>query len=327
MTIYDIAKRAGVSASTDSRVVNHRAGISEATRRKIEAILEETGFAIDEGARGLVSQKSRMVGILVSDIRNQHHIEGAWLVCRRLQEKGYVSILLNAGESGAEKAECVRILSTRKVDALVLVGSAFQCREVEASLGRYMPDVPVVFQNGVFSLGNVHSAVAAEDRGSRAAVEHLASSGRRRIAYINNTDTPSNRKKIEGYRSAISSHGLDEIIIPSCADSMEGGMAAASALLDGHSGIDAMLCSVDIVAAGACRLILERGMRIPEDIAVIGTDDSPYATIASPQLSSIDTRLGTLSDLCSDMLIALLEGRGAEKLVTVEPQLVVRQTG
>ena len=329
MTIYDIAAKAGVSASTVSRVINGRSGIGKATRERVEAILKETGFVIDEGARSLVSQKSHMVGILVSDIRNQHHIEGAYMILRRLQEDGYVSLLLNAGESPDQKAECIRILARRKIDALVLVGSAFECPEVEAAIVAYMSSIPVVFQNGSFTLANVHSALAAEDRGTEEAVDHLYEEGRRRIAYVNNADTASNRRKIAGYRRAMARHGLEPLIVPSCReDSGEAGGDATASLLANHPDVDAIIFSIDITAVGACRRILDSGRRIPDDIAVIGTDDSPYARLANPRLTSIDTKLQKLSDICCDMLLGALEGREEDKgKAYVEASLSVRETG
>ncbi|MBO8443203.1 MAG: LacI family DNA-binding transcriptional regulator [Spirochaetes bacterium] len=329
MTIYDIAAKAGVSASTVSRVINGRSGIGKATRERVEAILKETGFVIDEGARSLVSQKSHMVGILVSDIRNQHHIEGAYMILRRLQEEGYVCLLLNAGESPDEKAECIRILARRKIDALVLVGSAFECPEVEAAIVAHMSSIPVVFQNGSFTLANVHSALAAEDRGTEEAVDHLYEEGRRRIAYVNNADTASNRRKIAGYRRAMARHGLEPLIVPSCReDSGEAGGEATASLLANHPDVDAIIFSIDITAVGACRYILDSGRRIPDDIAVIGTDDSPYARLANPRLTSIDTKLQKLSDICCDMLLGALEGREEDKgKAYVEASLTVRETG
>ena len=329
MTIYDIAAKAGVSASTVSRVINGRSGIGKATRERVEAILKETGFVIDEGARSLVSQKSHMVGILVSDIRNQHHIEGAYMILRRLQEEGYVCLLLNAGESPDQKAECIRILARRKIDALVLVGSAFECPEVEAAIVAHMSSIPVVFQNGSFTLANVHSALAAEDRGTEEAVDHLCEEGRRRIAYVNNADTASNRRKIAGYRRAMARHGLEPLIVPSCReDSGEAGGEATASLLANHPDVDAIIFSIDITAVGACRYILDSGRCIPDDIAVIGTDDSPYARLANPRLTSIDTRLQKLSDICCDMLLGALEGRGEDQSKAyVEASLSVRETG
>lgn len=329
MTIYDIAAKAGVSASTVSRVINGRSGIGKATRERVEAILKETGFVIDEGARSLVSQKSHMVGILVSDIRNQHHIEGAYMILRRLQEEGYVSLLLNAGESPDQKAECIRILARRKIDALVLVGSAFECPEVEAAIVAHMSSIPVVFQNGSFTLANVHSALAAEDRGTEEAVDHLYEGGRRRIAYVNNADTASNRRKIAGYRRAMARHGLEPLVVPSCReDSGEAGGEATASLLANHPDVDAIIFSIDITAVGACRHILDSGRCIPDDIAVIGTDDSPYARLANPRLTSIDTKLQKLSDICCDMLLGALEGRGEDQSKAyVEASLSVRETG
>ena len=325
LTIYDIAKQAGVSASTVSRVINRHSGIKKSTREKVEKILAESNFSVSEAARGLVNQTSRMIGILVSDIRNQHHIEGAYMMEQHFMKKGYCSIILNAGDSDESKAGYVRILASRRVDALVLVGSAFQCEAVRQAIEDYMPDTPVVFQNGVFSLKNVSSAVADEVSGTYEAVKYLYNQGRRHIAYINNNDTPSNRKKIAGYDKAMEELGLVRSFHV-CEDSAEGSADATTRLLDQEPETDAIIYSVDILAVGASRRILDMGKHIPQDIAIIGTDNSPIAGHSNPRLSSIDTRLQELSTACSQILEKAIEDPSYHEEVEVTPVLVLRET-
>ena len=124
-------------------------------------------------------------------------------------------------------------------------------------------------------------------------------------------------------------HGLEPLVVPSCReDSGEAGGEATASLLASHPDVDAIIFSIDITAVGACRHILDSGRRIPDDIAVIGTDDSPYARLANPRLTSIDTKLQKLSDICCDMLLGALEGRGEDQSKAyVEASLSVRETG
>ena len=122
MTIYDIAREAGVSASTVSRVINGKPGVNPATRERVRALLEQHHYAPNEAARGLVTHSSRMVGVLVADIRNQHHIEGAYYIADELAKLGYCALVLNTGGSDEQRAEGIRQLQTRKVEAAVLMG-------------------------------------------------------------------------------------------------------------------------------------------------------------------------------------------------------------
>ena len=306
MTIYDIARQVGVSASTVSRVINKRPGINAKTREKVEKALSESNFSINEAAKGLVNQSSRMIGILVSDIRNQHHIEGAYMIEQYFLEKGYCSLLFNAGSNKEGMAGYIKLLSSRRVDALVLIGSIFQNDEVMKAIGNYMQKVPVVMQNGILDLPNVSSVVSNDEQGAYDAVVHLYNKGKRNIAFINNNDTPSNLKKLAGYRKACSELGMENREILRCEDSFSGGAAATDELVRMYPDVDAILYSVDTLAAGGVRLLIDKGFTIPDDIALFGTDNSPFALITNPRLSSVDTKLRELSNACADILSRVL---------------------
>ena len=325
LTIYDIARKAGVSASTVSRVLNSRPGIKKSTREKVEKILKESNFSVSEAARGLVNQTSKMIGILVSDIRNQHHIEGAYMIEQHFMRRGYCSLILNAGDTDESKAEYIKILSSRRVDAAVLVGSAFQNELVEKAILDYMPDTPIIFQNGEFSLPNVSSVVSDEVTGIAEAVQYLYEQGRRHIAYVNNNDTPSNRKKIQGYENAIKGYGISPVLYV-CEDSAEGSADTTEKLIAEHPETDAIIYAVDLLGVGASRRILDLGKRIPEDIAIIGTDNSPFSTISNPRLSTVDTKLQELSTACSEILEKAIEDPSYTEHLVITPSLVLRET-
>ena len=125
MTIYDIAKEAGVSGSTVSRVINNRPGINAETRKRVQAVLAKYDYSPDEAARGLVSRNSGMIGILVSDIRNLHYIEGAYIIEEKMLESGYCSIILNTGDDSSGRAGYIKLLASRRVKGAVLIGSSF----------------------------------------------------------------------------------------------------------------------------------------------------------------------------------------------------------
>ncbi len=325
LTIYDIAREAGVSASTVSRVLNSRPGIKKSTRERVERILKESNFSVSEAARGLVNQTSKMIGILVSDIRNQHHIEGAYMIEQHFMRKGYCSLILNAGDTDESKAEYIRILSSRRVNAAVLIGSSFQNEPVRQAIIDYMPDTPIIFQNGEFSLPNVSSVVSDEVVGIYDAAKYLYEQGRRNIAYINNNDTPSNRKKILGYEKASRELCFPRILYV-CSDSAESGAEITEKLITEHPEVDAIIYAVDLIAVGGSRKLLDLGKRIPEDIAVIGTDNSPFSMISNPRLSTVDTKLQELSTSCSEILEKAIENPSYTEHVIISPSLVLRET-
>lgn len=152
MTIYDIAKEAGVSASTVSRVINNRPGVSIEVRRKVQRILKKYDYFPSETARGLVNQTSKIIGILVDDLRTSHHTEGAYIIERELAKLGYCCIILNTGTDDKSKADYLKVLKQRRVDGAVLMGSSFQSQEVEKAITKYLPNRPVVMANGYLDL-------------------------------------------------------------------------------------------------------------------------------------------------------------------------------
>lgn len=326
MTIYDIAKQAGVSASTVSRVLNNRPGINGETRKKVLRIINETNFSASEAARSLVNQTSNMIGILVSDIRNQHHIEGAYMISQHFVEKGYCSILMNAGSSDESKAEYVKILATRRINALALIGSTFQCDLVKQAIEDYLPAIPVVVQNGYFDLPNVSSVIADELLGTMDAVNYLYTHNRKAIGFINNNDTPSNRKKMKGYFIAAEERNMKPRIITSCPDDAEGGAMATRHLLEEYPEIDAIIYAVDLLGVGGSRYLLDIGKKIPADIAIIGTDNSPYSKISNPRLSTIDNKLDELSQDCYEILSRAIVDPSYVEHKVVKPILVHRET-
>ena len=290
MTIYDIAKEAGVSAATVSRVINNRPGIKESTREKVRSILEEHNFSVSATARSLVSQSSMMIGILISDIRNLHYTEGAYIIEKQMLKSGYCSIIMNTGTAGNEMASAIKTLSQRRVDGVVLIGSSFANDDVRSAICSYMK---------------------------------LLGRGRRHLAFINSNNTPSNSLKIEGFLSAV---GDDGILIDGVPDSYDGGYEATRDLLQKYPEVDGIIYAVDILAVGGSRAILDMGKRIAEDISIFGFDNSPYAELSNPKLSSIDSRLNALSLASADALLSLIRGESVEKSQIFPPSLVIRET-
>ena len=324
MTIYDIARKAGVAGSTVSRVLNGQPGISDGTRKRILAIAEAEGFALSENARSLKLKSSMLIGILVSDIRNQHYTEGAYVMVEEFQRKGYCSIIMNAGNSGAAKIDAVRMLSSRRVDGAVFIGSSFSTEEVAKAVSTYMPDTPIVMENGSLPLDNVYTVAAADSAGLRSAVEYLAGSGCRSLAYINANDTPSNRLKRKGVEDAVSKTGLSCIYMETT-DSFEGGRKATLRLLE-QARPDAVVYSMDILAAGGVRAILDSGLAIPDDISVFGVDNSIYSAISNPSISSVDTSLSVMSAECVRILESAMAGIIPEKRKELPFSLVIRES-
>lgn len=326
MTIYDIAREAGVSASTVSRVINDKPGVNRATREKVRALLERYHYMPNEAARGLVTSSSRLVGVLAADIRNQHHTEGAYYIAQELSKLGYCALLLNTGGSDEERAAGIRMLQTRKVEAAVLMGSIFQTEAVRKAISESLPDVPVFMLNGQIDLPNVYSVLSDDRAGTAAAVAYLEKKGRRRIAYLLDQPTPSNRLKLQGYEDGMKQIGGASCVIGGAEASAAGGRAAMKRLLEEYPDVDGVICSVDIMACGAMQTIAESGRRVPEDIAVIGTDNSVYCEISTPRLTSLNTMIFESGMMIAHKLVDCLEGRGTNQKTMLFTSIVPRES-
>ena len=326
MTIYDIAREAGVSASSVSRVVNHKPGVNPQTRKLIEGLLEKYNFIPSETARGLVNQSSKMLGILVADIRNVHYTDGAYFVEREFARLGYCCIIFNTGSDPAAKAEYIRILGKRQVEGAVLVGSTFQTKEVEEAIVQYLPDCPIIMANGYLDLPNVYGVLADEKEGVYNLARLLFTKGHDRLAFINDQYTPSNRMKIEGFRKALEENGQEEILIYDTDGTLEDAGQVTKQLIKEHPDINGIVYSVDLIAVGGGRALMDLDKKVPQEIAYVGVDNSIYAQISTPKLTSLDNKLLEISSVAARILKDVLEGRQTTKKVLVFSSIVERET-
>lgn len=304
VTIYDIAREAGVTASTVSRVVNEKPGVKEETRRKVQELLKKYDYSPNIAARGLVKQSTKMVGILVEDIRVSHHIESAFVIEQELTRQGYCCIIMGAGTEGRQKLESIRRVEQRRVEGVVLIGSKFTSEVVREGIEKYLSKIPVVIVNGYMDLPNVSGVVIDEQKGVESCMELLYARGKRHIAFIVDQSSPSNLLKIEGYREKAESYGIDwgKLLYHTGESSAESGYEATRRLLTEHPETDGIVYSVDLIAAGGVRAAVDMGYEIPERLSLIGIDNSIYGEICNPRLSTLDNRMKDSSMLAAEML-------------------------
>ncbi len=328
MTIYDIAKEAGVSASTVSRVINGKPGIGEKTRKKIQNLLKKYNYVPNEAARSLSTSETRLIGILIEDIRNAHHALIAYTLEQALTARGYAGIILNTGTSDSAKAEYVRLLTARNVDGVILVGSTYQNSFMKQLIRSELSGIPVVIANGWISLPNVYGVLVDEEKGTERCTDLLLSDGRKHVAFALPSPTPSNVNKLYGYRKSLRSHGIPDEKMIVCEDciSSEDGVRAADWILENHPETDGILFGEDLPAIGFIRRMAERGIRIPEQIAVIGVNNSAYCTLSHPQLTSLDNRPVEMCEETVRTLIAALNGESPAQRLMLLCSIAMRES-
>lgn len=335
MTIYDIAQAAGVSASTVSRVINNKPGIKESTRKRIQKLLKEYDYTPNITARGLVMQASRFIGILIEDIRVEHHTESAYVIEQEMTRQGYTCITFSTGEDPQRKADYIGILEQRRVEGAILIGSMFSAEEVRKSIEQHLPNIPVAIVNGTLDLPNVYSVLVDEERGTEECVNMLVQAGRRRLAYIMDVSTPSNLSKKRGFYTGMLRCGLnrdEERVFTAPGEgtspraAIERGRAAARQLLQEMPEVEGVLCATDALAVGCLQEMQAHGIAIPQDVAVVGVDNTLYGQLCTPTLTTLDNKLAEVSLAAARMLLDVLDGKSISRKTMLPTEIIRRDS-
>ena len=333
MTIYDIAQEAGVSASTVSRVLNKKKGVNSETRLRIEQLLEKYNFEPNASAQGLVCQSSKIIGIMMSDIRTSHHAEGAYFIEQQLQKNGYSCIIINSGFSEESRENGFRLLASRRAEAVVLIGSTFQTESVKKNIRKYLKNRPIIIENGFIELPNVFSVLADEQNGIAECLRLLYRKGRQHPCFVNMGDTPSNSLKSQGFRIAWQERNPNggeppvfQIAHRPDADEWTCCYQATQHLMRTHPETDSIIFVTDLLAHAGVRALLDSGFRVPEQVSVIGVDNSIYSRLSSPRLTTLDNKMQELSITCSNNLIRILNHETVSHRMMILSDLIERDT-
>ena len=328
MNIYDIAKEAGVSISTVSRVINNKGYVSEKTRKKIQDVLDKNDYKPSAIARGLVSGSMKTVAIVTVDVRVPHYAVTTFIMEQQLTELGYVVLVCNTGESKEECRKYIRTLAERQVDGVILVGSIFNelCKEEENL--KVLGKIPIVMANGELGLSNVHSVLVDEGYGMDLATKHLYERGHRNIAYVVDKDTDAAERKRTGYLKAMRELGYKDPMqhVFHTPYGIAGGEAIAKKLIQHKNKYTGVIFGEDLTAVGAMNTWTNMGYKIPDDIALIGCNNSEYSYICNPKLTTVDNKKEVLSDLTVQLLESLMTEKKESASLIVRPELVIRET-
>lgn len=328
MNIYDIAKEAGVSISTVSRVMNNKGKVNPETCKKVEEILKKNHYKPSAIARGMVSKSMRTVAIMTVDIRVPHYARTAYTIEREFSRRGFEVTFCNTGGELEETTRYLKAVTEKQVDGIVLVGSVFNTLCKDPEIKKLLKEVPVVLANGKLDIPNSYSVLVDDGYGVSLAVNYLFEKGHREMYYLKDMDTISAEVKCDGFISSMEKLGMTDAgkRVLKTQSSVEGGEKAAEELLREHQDLSAIVCGEDITAAGAVKAILRAGKRIPEDVAVTGYNDSEYAKICEPQLTTIDNKPEMVAMLSVQLLTSLIEKTETYSSCTIQPELVERKT-
>ncbi|MET9562110.1 MULTISPECIES: LacI family DNA-binding transcriptional regulator [Streptomyces] len=329
-TIHDVAREAGVSRGTVSRVLNGGHYVSPAAQEAVNAAIRRTGYVVNRHARSLITGRSDSIGFLLTEPQERFFEDPNFNVllrgCTQALAAHDIPLLLMLAGTDDERRRITRYITAGHVDGVLLVSShsgdpvAEQLRDA---------GVPLVMCGKPIGVGSKISYVAADDRdGARDMVRHLVSLGRRRVGMVTGPlDTPGGVERLAGYREVLTESGieLDERLVTSGDYSRASGEAGAELLLERAPDMDAVFVASDLMAQGVLSALQRAGRSVPGDVAVGGFDDSSAAVAASPELTTIRQPYDRIS---SEMVRVLLAQIGGEDpaAVILPTELVKRRS-
>ena len=321
-TIRDVARRAQVSVASVSRVLNRLDNVSEATRARVTAAVDELGYVPHAGARSLSLARTGAIGVVLPNLHGEFFSEIVRGMDRLATERGYLLLLSNM-HAQSSTADVVLKAMRGRVDGLIVMAPHLEDEEFATALPRGTPAVLLNTREKVSG----RSAIRLDNaEGARAVAEHLVAIGRRQIVHISgpagNIDA---EERAEAFRSALEQHPDVRFEIVQGNFYEESGSEAVSALVGAGHRFDAIFAGNDMMAIGALTGLRKAGLAIPEDVAVAGFDDVPLASHLG--LTTVRVRIAELGERAIERLIAMLQGEaegGSEELHA--PELVVRES-
>jgi LacI family transcriptional regulator len=324
VTIRDVAERAGVSVATVSKVINDRYGVAADTHAKVSAVIAELGYEASIVAQSLRNHRTNVIGILVADIEpfSAELLKGA---ASAMAGTGFELVVYSAGGRAGDRVgweqRYLSRLSGTLIDGAMLVTPTV----VDVRLGA--PVVAVDPHTGPSSMPTVDSDNL---RGAALAIEHLLALGHRRIAMVTGRpDLESSALRERGYREALAAAGvaIDEDLLQAGDYQAAASTRAARRLLEAPEPPTAIFAANDTSAIATIVVAQELGLRVPDDLSVIGFDNLPESLLCTPPLTTVEQRIHEMGARAMEMLVRLIRDEPLDRThVTLDTRLVVRQT-
>ena len=329
VTQSDVALLAGVSQTTVSQVLNHRVtvSISDATRRRVQAAARELGYEPNRTAQSLRTMRTRTIGFVIPDITNPFYPALEQAVQYVVDAHDYDLLIANTDGVATKERKCLRLLAQGRVDGLVGVFFHLSARDLNPVVLAGVPIVRIETQLrsiGDWPLDNlfVDNRVAAQ-----AATRHLLDGGHRNVAMIAGPGGPSSAR-VAGYQLALADAGLQPRVVHAADFATEPGTRAMTELLRRDPRPTAVFAANDLLAVGALVAVRDSGLRVPDDVAIVGFDDIAIAALVTPRLTTVRQFQDRLGRRAAEMLFERLERRftGSARCEEQPFELIVRES-
>lgn len=324
VSIKDIARLAGVSHSTVSRALRKSPLIPAATADRIQRIADQAGYTASAVARSLVTRRTHTIGVVVTSIADPFNGEVFAGIEELANLHGYSVVLANSHGEAEREVAVVRALKEQRFDGVLVASS----RVGALYMGKLSElQIPIVLINSHHTTEFAHSVTIDNVNGAYRAVRHLIALGHREIAYIGDRfGLGSNADRKTGYRKALRESAIDirPALIVSGDGKPDGAIAALRKLLALPARPTAIFCYNDMTALGVLREAAEQGLQLPRQLSVAGFDDLFFAPLLNPPLTTIHQPRQEIGRMAMKLLLALLQGKPAERTVRIKGELILR---
>jgi len=328
VTIRDVAREAGVHPGTVSRALNQetRVLVNQETARRVLAAAERLGYRPNRIARGLKTNRSHTIGVLIPDITNPLFPPILRGIEDRLADDGYTALIVNTDNDPVRERSHVEAMRARQVDGFISATARLD-RELLDEIGA--GSTPLVLVNRSLEDGSVTSVTVNDRRGIKLAVDHVVGLGHARIGHVAGPQNLSTgHRRHLGFLEAMHAAGLDapaECVQFAHFFTDDEGAQACAALLEADPQITAIVAGNDLLALGCYDALRTRGVRCPQDISVVGFNDMPFIGRLLPPLTSVRIPQREVGTVAADLLLEqLIDGAGPAREILLEPTLIVR---
>lgn len=326
-TIYDIAKRAGVSTATVSKVFNNSGRISEKTRKKVIEIGQELNYQPSVLASALTGKKTFTIGLLIPDVVNPFFAELARSVEDRAHELGFNLVICNTDNHMSKEIKYVQLLRQKSVDGIIVATGVRNDEFLKELIEQHVPIALIAREMSVLAA----STVLVDDfAGGYTATSHLIELGHRDIAIIaENISVSSSKERVRGYRHALEENGLlfDDQLVVLSEFSVETGRKVSREILSEARRPTAIFACNDLLAIGAMQAAKELNIKIPDELSIVGFDNTILATITDPPMTTIAQPIQAMGRQVVDLITQEInEEHEVKQRVVLLPELIVRQS-
>lgn len=330
MNIYDVSGKAGVSIATVSRVMNGNPNVSETTRQRVLSVMEELGYTPNVFARGLGLNTMKTIGIMCTDSSDMYLANAVYYTEHELRNHGYDSILCCTGDSLENKKKSLNLLLSKRVDAIIMVGSKFL--EPKQKDNSYIfsasEQVPIMLVNGYLEGKNIYCTICDDYRAVFQITDTLLSSGRKRLLYLYTSNSYSGTHKKKGFLAALEKHHstLENYNMRLCPKGIYETKQIVASLYEQGATFDGVITSDDYLAVGALKYALEKKISVPDKLNIVGYNNSVLSTCTEPELTSIDTKVEALCINTVNSLMRIFDGNTVPSCTTISADIIYRKT-